>query len=131
MAWVAWEQATSEVAGRKLTTYARGTNGLVYQQFIAPMPDLNEDELALLPLYNQALTEVGIGDSDYLAVQQRQAAEVGAFNAFSALRGALDNEQDISGYATLSAKALARNATAQNRLLVETLEKPRFDELDQ
>jgi len=111
-----------------VTAYGRGTNGLVYQQAIAPLPALADEQLAILPLYAHMLTELGLGDDDYLAVQDRQAAAVGAIHAFGNLRGGVDDEQAISGHLVLSSKALARNTRAQAQLMQDTLRTARFDE---
>ncbi|MCB1730793.1 MAG: peptidase M16, partial [Halieaceae bacterium] len=115
--------------GEVLTsTYGQGTNGLVYQQAIAALPAMAAEQLARLPLYTQMLTELGLGAGDYLEAQHRQAATVGAINAFTSLRGAIDDEQAIKGYFVLSSKALLRNAEQQAQLMHDTLQAARFDE---
>jgi presequence protease len=113
---------------RKLTGYGQGTNGIVYQQAIAALPALDDTQLQLLPLYTSMLTELGLGSADYLQAQHRQAATVGSINAFSSMRGAVDDEQAISGNFVISSKALLKNAGEQSRLMRETLETARFDE---
>lgn len=67
------------------------------------------------------LTELGLGSGDYLQAQHRQSATVGALNAFTSMRGAVDDEQAVGGYFVLSAKALLRNAGEQARLMHDTL----------
>ena len=111
-----------------ICNYAQGTNGLIYQQLISPVPNLNDTQLSLMPYYTTALTEVGLGDSSYLDIQARQAAVCGSINAFTSMRGEIDDEQNISAYLVLSSKALARNSEAQGKLMRDTLESPRFDE---
>lgn len=111
------------------TSYARGTNGLVYQQILIDIPPLDDDLLALLPYYSNALTEVGIGERDYLATQEWQAGVCGSIHAYSTLRGAIDNEQDTRAVLVLSSKALARNHAEQSELMKATLEHVRWDEL--
>ena len=115
-------------AGVLTTTYAQGTNGLVYQQAIAALPALTGEDLPCLPLYTHMLTELGLGSGDYLQAQHRQSATVGALNAFTSMRGAVDDEQAVGGYFVLSAKALLRNAGEQARLMHDTLHTVRFDE---
>jgi Zn-dependent M16 (insulinase) family peptidase len=110
------------------TTYGQGTNGIVYQQVVAPLPALAEEHLKLLPLYTNILTELGLGGDSYLDVQQRQAATVGAISAFVSMRGNVDNEQAVSANITLSSKALLRNARAQSQLMRDTLHTVRFSE---
>ena len=110
-------------------SYAQGTNGLVYQQIIIQLPPLSDELIALLPYYTNALTELGIGELDYLATQALQAKVCGGINAFTTMRGAVDNEQNISSYLVLSSKSLARNQQQQAELMQQTLLNIRFDEL--
>jgi Zn-dependent M16 (insulinase) family peptidase len=114
--------------GLTVTTYGRGTNGLVYQQAVSPLPDLSEDQRAILPLYTNMVTELGLGDGSYLEAQHRQSAVVGGINAFTSMRGAVDDEQAVTANFVLSSKALLRNARDQAQLMHDTLHTVRFDE---
>lgn len=109
--------------------YDRATNGLVYQQVIMPLPDLNEEEQHLLPLYSYLLTELGCGDRTYQDNQQYQTEVTGGIHGFASIRGMPADEQDVKGYFTLSGKALVSKQQQLTDLLKETLEKARFDEL--
>tara|TARA_R110000823_G_scaffold130015_12_gene257913 strand:- start:22006 stop:24945 length:2940 start_codon:yes stop_codon:yes gene_type:complete len=111
-----------------LTQYARGTNGIVYQQAVAPLPQLDAEQLQLMPLYSHFVSELGMGELDYLQAQERQASTVGSIHAFTSMRGAIDDEQSISAHFNLSSKALARNAREQSRLMRDMLHTTRFDE---
>lgn len=110
------------------TLYARGTNGLVYEQLVLPLPAMSEEELLLLPLYTTFMTEVGCGDLDYLQMQDRISAESGGISSFSSARGRIDDAQDLSGYLIVNGKALARNRDALTRLLKDVFTGARFDE---
>ncbi|MDX1757148.1 MAG: insulinase family protein [Marinobacter sp.] len=110
------------------TLYARGTNGLVYEQVVMPLPAMTEDELLLLPLYTTCVTEVGCGELDYLQMQDRISAESGGIAAFSTTRGRIDDVQDLSGYLIFNGKALARNREALGKLLRDVCMEARFDE---
>jgi Zn-dependent M16 (insulinase) family peptidase len=120
----------SNPQGVPITTYGQGTNGLVYQQVVTSLPALPPEQLQVLPLYTHMLTELGLGASDYLEAQHRQSATVGSINAFSSIRGAVDDEQTVSARLVLSSKALLRNAQEQARLMRDTFETVRFDETD-
>lgn len=111
------------------TFYARGTNGLVYQQLLIELPALDAEQIALLPWYTNALTEIGVGERDYLATQEWQSGVCGSITAFTSIRGAIDDEQRIGAYLVLSSKALSRNLAAQSELMKATLEQARWDEL--
>ena len=110
-------------------SFAQGTNGLVYQQIVIDLPDLPNELVELLPYYTSALTELGIGDQDYLTTQSLQARVCGGINAFTTMRSAVDDEQTISSYLVLSSKALSRNQQQQAELMQQTLHNVRFDEL--
>ncbi len=110
-------------------SFAQGTNGLVYQQIVINLPALPDEWVALLPYYTHALTELGIGDKDYLATQGWQANVCGGINAFTTMRSDINDEQRVSSYLILSSKALARNQQQQAELMQQTLLNVRFDEL--
>ncbi len=110
------------------TCYGRGTNGLVYQQLLLQLPQLPSEAMALMPFYSNMLTELGVGERDYLATQAWQASVCGSISAYSTLRATVDDEQDTRGYLVLSSKALLRNHQQQSELMRATLESVRFDE---
>ena len=117
-------------AGLKATLYGQGTNGLVYQQAICPLPALEGAQLDALPYYTNVLTELGVGDATYLETQHRQSATVGAINIFTTMRGNVDDEQKVGANLVLSSKALLRNSGEQARLMRDTLRGVRFDETE-
>jgi len=117
------------IDNHELTSYATGTNGLVYQQIVIQLPSLDESLYTLLPFYTICLTELGVGERDYLETQRWQSQVVGSINAYSSIRGAIDDVQNISGLLTLSAKALTRHQQQLSELMQATLEQVRFDEL--
>ncbi|MFV8817644.1 insulinase family protein [Haliea sp. E17] len=123
------EYSESSDQGLACTRYGRGTNGLVYQQMVAPLPALALEQQQLLPLYTHFLTELGVGGDSYLDIQHRQSATVGSISAFTSMRGHIDDEQAITANFVLSSKALAHNAGAQLALMTDTLRHVRFDEV--
>ncbi|MCB1813285.1 MAG: insulinase family protein [Candidatus Competibacteraceae bacterium] len=110
------------------TWYAQGTNGMVYEQCIIELPDLTPEQRELLPIYTLCLSEVGLGEQDYLAVQARQAAVTGGLGAHSVVRSRLHDTQQVQGAVVLAGKALARHQAALAELMVAMLASPRFDE---
>lgn len=118
------------INGFPLRRYSAGTNGLVYQQITCKLPALTQEQLNILPFYCICLTELGVGNKNYLDTQRWQAEVVGNISAFSSIRGMGDDVQAIDAYLTLSAKALARNSVAMNELMHTTLQQVRFDELE-
>jgi len=114
----------------RLTCFAQGTNGLVYHQAIASLPDLDPQEQRLLPLLTYCLPELGAGKYSYLQMQERQSAVTGGISAYWEIKGAIDNEQRCQGYFVLSGKALQRHHHALVELSEEIFNRARFDELD-
>ncbi len=110
------------------TVFARGTNGLVYEQVVVPVPALTEEELLLVPYYTTLISEVGCGDLDYLQMQDRISAESGGIGAAFSAKGRIDDVQDLSGYIIFNGKALARNRSELTRLLRDVYTSARFDE---
>jgi hypothetical protein len=123
------EGETATLAGSPVSYYAQGTNGLVYQQVLADLPRLDAELLDTLPLYTNALTQLGCAGKDYLAVQALQTSVSGGISAASSMRGGVGDVQALKGYFILSGKALVRNHAALSGLMRDTLVAPRFDEL--
>lgn len=113
-----------------LTNYAVGTNGLVYQQVILRLPPLADEEVELLPLYSGVLTELGVGERDYLATQLWQSRVSGSLTASVGARGTPSDSEALAAHLVLSGKGLARNQQELTQLMAETLDRVRFDELD-
>lgn len=121
---------TAPVAAVPATWYTRGTNGIVYQELVVDLPELEPDLANLLPVFCNIVTEVGSGGRDYLATQALQAAVTGGIEARSTVRGSINDAGKGRGVLVLSGKALARNHAALSDLLRETFDSARFDELD-
>ncbi|GIX29634.1 MAG: peptidase M16 [Porticoccaceae bacterium] len=113
-----------------IAVYQAGTNGLVYQQVIHRLPALEPGEWEWLPIYAAVLTEVGVGERDYLATQRWQAAVCGAIHAYAEARGHALDAAELRGHLTLSAKGLGRNQIPLTELMLQTLAAVRFDELE-
>ncbi|MDB4837404.1 insulinase family protein [Marinomonas sp.] len=112
-----------------MTFYPQGTNGLVYQQLVIDLPELDEEETEFLPLFSSVITELGIGEQDYLAVQERQAQVCGGLGASNSIRATIADRQSLNAYFILSSKALVPNVKAMSELLKDTILNVRFDEV--
>lgn len=113
----------------ELTCYAVGSNGLVYQQIIMPLPQFSEAQIALLPIYTSCLTELGVGQRDYLQTQLWQSQICGGVSAYASTKSRADDIQSLHGHMVLSARGLSRNQPALCELMEQTLAEVRFDEL--
>ncbi len=112
----------------KLSTYNVGSNGLVYQQIIIDTPKLKPELAQLLPYYTSSVTEVGVGNSDYLAVQKWQSQVSGAFSAYSTTRSCVDDIHQTNRFITFSGKALVKNYAKLSELIQSTLSQAKFNE---
>ena len=117
------------VAGMTASCFARGTNGLVYQQIVVDLPEMDEELVELLPLYTEILPEVGYADLDYLQAQGQQAAVTGGIGASISIRGSVADAQRDRTLFTLSGKALLRNHAELARLMHGIFTQARFNEL--
>lgn len=116
------------LAGLSLSSFDQGTNGLVYQQVIAELPDLNDAERALLPLYCKCFGELGAGDLDYRQIQLKLSEHSGGVSAFFTYKYS-SSLNALQGHFVLSAKALNRKTSELNEILSEVFKSTRFDEL--
>lgn len=116
-------------AGNPLTWFYAGTNGLVYQQLVVDLPQLEGELVDDLPLFCALMTEVGCGELDYLQAQAWQAAVSGGISARASIRGHVEDIEHIGAYFVLGGKALTRNHRSLSELLRETFFRARFDEL--
>jgi presequence protease len=124
-------QATKRtIADTESTVYMQGTNGLVYHETVCELPELSDEELAMLPYFSSCLTELGCGDKDYLQVQEWQSSVSGGIHASHSIRAYTDDAQRVRAYYIFSGKALGRNNRKLAELIYETLNNVRFDEDD-
>lgn len=119
----------SKIAAMDASWYAQATNGLVYQQLVIDLPEMNAELLQALPLFAACLTEVGCGGRDYLTTQALAASVTGGVHARCSVRSDKDDITKNRGVFIVSGKALVRNQTAMSDLLLDTLSTARFDEL--
>ena len=118
----------TELAGNTMALYSQPTNGLVYQQVVCALPELDSTLIPCLPHYSSSITRLGVGEKDYLSVQNWQYSATGGINAFNTLRGAVDDANKVSGYFVLSGKALLRNQVVLTDIMHATFDSVRFDE---
>lgn len=112
-----------------VTWFTQGTNGMVYQNIVIELPQLEEDLIEILPLFCDCLTEVGCGNKNYLEMAAWQAAVTGGIHARISMRSSISDLQTVKIVFSLFGKALARNQQALATLLQTTLDQARFDEL--
>ena len=119
-----------QTAPLPLTSYAAGTNGLVYQQLIMPMPELTPEQFDLLLLYSTCVTEMGVGHLNYQETQLWHSSVVGSYSASTSVRSHREDLSKLHGNISLACKGLASNQQALSELMQESFTLARFDELD-
>ncbi|MCK5681944.1 insulinase family protein, partial [bacterium] len=122
--------AKASAAKLPLTYFPAGTNGLVYQQVVFDLPELDSEMLDLLPDYASCLTELGCDGLDYRQTQAWQAQISGGVGAYYNVRGEIGDSSRVKGLFVISGRALQRNHTALTKLMRKTLETIRFDETE-
>jgi len=115
---------------QSLTQYKAATNGIIYQRIVVEIPEMEQELADLLPLYNSLITELGMGNKDYLQVQAWQAAVTGGISADTSRHSKIGDSNRVKGYFSLSGKALERNQVALSEILYSTFFEVRFDELN-
>lgn len=125
---IRWRPGRIEHAGgQTVHAYAVGNNGLVNQQIVCELPELDRAELELLPFLWSFITELGVGERDYLAAQRLQAL-TGRIQGSVTVRAAHEDPARLRGWFVLGGKGLARNHARLTALLADTLLATRFDE---
>ncbi|RMH22590.1 MAG: peptidase M16 [Gammaproteobacteria bacterium] len=124
------KEETTIHAMNSIHWYHTGTNGIVYQQLITPIPHLPDDLLSLVPLYLACLPELGCGERDYRQNQFYQTSICGGVSATTSIRSDLHDANRLNGYFVLAGKSLVPKQAAMHDLLLETFLKVRFDELE-
>lgn len=117
---------TSARQGFDVHEFACAANGIFRVQVAYDLPALDTDELRLLPLLADYLTEFGHGAEDYLAVQSRRALS-GNFGANTMARTPITGGE-LRGWFVLSGKGLARKRDTVIDIVCEILAGARFDE---
>lgn len=117
-----------DLQGLPSSEYVVGTNGLVYQQLIADLPALSVEQYLWLPFFTHAWTEIGAGQNDYLAQQQKQTATLGSLSAYASIKGAVQDTRKLQASLVMSGKALASKTAEFSALIQETWVSAKFEE---
>jgi hypothetical protein len=113
-----------------MTWFGAGTNGLVYESLILPLPALEPRETDLFRLYCDFVTELGAGDRNYLQIQEWQAGVSGGVAAHGTIEGTVEDVERVLGFLRFSGSGLVRNQEKLAELIHKMFNHVRFDELD-
>jgi len=112
--------------GVEVHSYECAANGIFRMQLVYDLPELSAEELRVLPLLSDYLTEFGHGDEDYLAVQSRRALS-GSFGTNTMARAPIAGGE-LRGWFVISGKGLARKRDEVIAIVNEAVDGVRFDE---
>ena len=112
-----------------ITAYQAGTNGLVYQQAILPVPAFEEQFIDLIPLYTACVTQLGVANRTYQETQQWQARLVGSYSASVDVKTDKSNLTMLRGNLCYTVKGLVKNQVPITEFFQESIYRVRFNEL--
>ena len=113
---------------RGLTVFTAGTNGILHHLAALPLPDLDEQELDLLPLLAQTIGSLGVAKRDYAERAGDLNARCGGLWAWTDLAADIDNLAHLHGLLFIEVKGLGSRHGDFTGLIAETLHEQRFDE---
>ncbi len=95
------------VAGRPLLYTDVFANGIDYLKIALDLTGIDEELIDYLPLYTDAMTEMGAAGQDYAAMAEREAACTGGIDAGVSAGGRADDSHFVQPFMLVTAKALA------------------------
>ena len=109
-----------------LHLYSAPTNGISYLQLALPLPQMDLEDAALLPLYCACLTGLGAGGLDYAAAQTLRDRFLGGISVTPQISTHPSGEPML--WLSLTAKALDRHRKELIELPLQILNDWRLDE---
>jgi Zn-dependent M16 (insulinase) family peptidase len=113
-----------------VTVFTAGTNGLLHHLAAIPLPELDDQELDLLPLLAQTIGSLGVGTQDYAARSALLNARCGGLWAWTDLSADIDDLARLHGLLFVEVKGLGSRHREFTDLITETLRDQRFNEYD-
>jgi Zn-dependent M16 (insulinase) family peptidase len=95
-----------EVSGRPFLYTDIFSNGLNYLTIAFDLRGIDDELIDYLALYAEALTKMGAGEDDYVAMAEREAAATGGVSVGISADGHIDNPAHVQPFFTVSSKAL-------------------------
>ena len=117
----------SDLSEENIKAFDILTNNVFRLKLAFPLSELNEQELKLLPIWCEFITQLGAGKDSYKLVQQKRAA-VGEFEVNCHFSPRTDETSKICGFITVSAKGLNRKIDEIVSVAATLVQTARFDE---
>ena len=113
-----------------VSEFATGTNGLVYQSWLRPLPRLDAEQLRWLPLYTGLLGELGQGARGYQEIQRAFSLAASDVQGHVTTQPSLQHPEHLQQLLTVSGKTLVHHAETLKELIQSTVTETRFDEVN-
>ena len=117
----------SDLSEENIKAFDVLSNNIFRIKLAFPISKLNDQELKLLPIWCEFITQFGSGKDDYKSVQQKRAA-VGEFEVNCHFSSRVDDSSNLSGFITVSAKGLNRKIDEIVTVAATLVQTARFDE---
>ena len=109
--------------------YKAGTNGIDYFQTIFPISNTSYEDLKYSSLFADIICEVGIENKNYEEVQKLQSSTVGQISSNFLVQRETKIDSFNMGF-KMGGYSLQSNLSAMKKLIMDTLNGFRLDELD-
>ncbi len=107
--------------------YEVDSNGIFRLRLAYKLTNFGEDELKLLPLFCDYLTEFGSGDDDYITATEKRG-HVGDFSVSCLVKPDLGNKNKDVGFLIINGKGLGKKRKQITEIAAQMIAKVRFDE---
>lgn len=114
--------------GLRLHRHNTPGNGLCQSHVLLPLPALDPAQQELLPWYLSLLTQLGVGERNYIQQQASVSAVTGGIDCDLWLHSEPEQPDSVSAWLNLGSIALAENTQTMLELLSEQIQTARFDE---
>ncbi|MEC8148014.1 MAG: insulinase family protein [Pseudomonadota bacterium] len=117
----------SDFSSNNITAFDVPTNNVFRLNLAFPIANLTMEELNLLPIWCEMVTQFGSGQDDYATVQQKRAA-IGEFDVNCHFSSNFSKENFLTGFVTVSAKGLNRKIDELVSASTNLISTVRFNE---
>jgi Zn-dependent M16 (insulinase) family peptidase len=119
-----------EVSGRPLLYTDIFSNGLNYLKIAFDLRGIDEELIDYLALYAEALTKMGAGEDDYVAMAEREAAATGGVSVGISADGHVDDPVRVQPFFTVSSKALDAKLPAMLDVIADRILRCDLTDID-
>ena len=121
-----------ETDGVKVITHPIQTNGILYTDVVFDFSHLEDEDLALLPLFSRMLTEAGTSSLDEISLQRKIGSETGGIGAsymtdLKSNGNKLSKSEDVLLFLSLRGKAVADKIPVMMEIIGDIVNNVKLD----